>query len=173
MQITRLSSSSEKQLSQLRTRLEESEAYVAELKHKVDDTTHALEHERTEQAKQYDYSASVQEELRQHNDTLLHSISEMENHHSATQRELSAVKKESATLLQENEERITHLETEILKRSTERRKLVDQGCIGCREHEDRNTFLEGEVVRLREMVGKMRMESADREGRPASLTTME
>ena len=169
MQVTRLSSNNEKRLATLQTHLSHSEAEVAKLQHQLLETTHALDHERYEQTKQYDYSASVQESLRQHNDTLLQSLAELENNHVATQSDLIFVKKDATRRLQDREERIAQLENEVFKRSTERKKVVAEGCSDCKEHEERTLFLEGEVVRLRELVGRMRLESADREGEYSRL----
>ena len=71
--------------------------------------------------------------------------------------------------MKEKEAKIACLESEVLQWSTERGKLVEVEFVGCGEHKDCTTFLEGETVRLREVVGRMRLESAEREGETCIL----
>ena len=169
MQITRTSSANEKQLSTLQRSLTSSEAKVNQLRHQLDDTKHALDQMRHKEMNQYSYSASVEDDLRQQNDTLVKTLADFEGEKELNDRELQSTKKALEKLSKEKDAKIARLESEALQRSTDRRKLVEVECVGCGEHKDRTTFLEGETVRLREVVGRMRLESAEREGETCIL----
>ena len=169
MQIARSSTQSDQQIASLEADLREALARNATLECKLGDTTHALEHERFEQARQADYTASIQEDMQQEHDRLQNSVARLEQDRSTTHRELVSIKADSTRLLQQREDRISQLEEEVLNRSAERRQLAAAGCPDCAEAHSRTDFLEKEIIRMREQLGKMRMESADREVKVARL----
>lgn len=174
-QLDKASTDFERQMTVLRTKLNQSETVNAKIRRELEDVTHALHNERLEQTRQYDMSASVQESLRIDNERLASSVAKMERSKENSFHQLQVIKKDTAAVLAQKEERLAQLEAEILQRSLDRRAQSSQAissnayCTTCKESGDRNNFLESEVVRLREVVGKMRMESADREVKIARL----
>ena len=115
-------------------------------------------------------AAQQQERFTVREQELLRSLHESRNQQEQTQREREELKRESAQLLQQRNQHISHLESEILTRSAARRKVMSSGCSSCADMQERAIFLEGEIVRLRESVSRMRMESSDREVKVARLT---
>lgn len=170
MQITRAAARHEQQVIVLKDGLDEAQARSEELKAQLADARHAVEHERFEHTRQADYTASIQEDLRQEHDNLKQSISRLEQHRDTTQRELVAMKTDSTRLLQLRDTRISELEADILHRSAERKRHAAEVCSSCQEAEVRTSYLEQEIIRMREQAGRMRMESADREVKVARLT---
>lgn len=174
-QISKLSADFEHQMTSMRTRINQSESANAKLRRELEDVTHALQAERLEQTRQYDMSASVQESLRIDNDRLSSSVARLERSKEHSFHQLQIIKKDTAAVLAQKDERIHQLEAEVMKRSLDRRSTAQQHhfddgqCATCKEANERTGFLESEVVRLREVVGKMRMESADREVKIARL----
>lgn len=170
MQITKASARAEERVSALQTQLREALSQSEQLRGQLADTTHALEHERFEQARQSDYTASIQEDLRQERDHLQHSLVQLQKHRETAQQEIVGLKADSTRLLEQRDERIGELEQEVLRQSHERRRQAAETCADCKEAGTRTDFLEKEVIRMREQIAKMRMESADREVKVARLT---
>lgn len=166
MQISRAAANAEYDKEQLRRQLHEASSKQHELAARIDDLTHALAHEREEHTRQSDFSQSVQGDLQEERQKNAEARQAWQAERQRFEAELAEISKMSRAALAEKEERITHMETEIFRRSAERRTAADSGCESCRDGDERNTFLETEVVRLRETIAKMRFESADREGKP-------
>lgn len=173
-QVSKLSVDFERQMTALRTKLNQAESANTKLKRELDDANYALHNERTEQARQYDMSASIQESMRIDNERLASSVAKLERSKDHSFQQLQVIKKDTAAVLAQKDDRIAQLEAEVIKRTLDRRATSTSQhgpghCTTCKEASERTGFLESEVVRLREVVGKMRMESADREVKIARL----
>lgn len=164
LQISKISGTAETHITSLKKRLDEERKQVAELSRQLGSTKAVLDDERIEQARKYDISLSVQEDLRMEKTSLLRTNERLMREKDEAERNLETLQEETEQILQRREERIRALEDEIFNRSTERRKLADNGCPDCSDRDQRIKYLEAEVARLREQVGKMRLESADRDG---------
>lgn len=169
VQISRSTASRERQIQSLQDQYDQARADIQRMQSDLDDANHALLRERDEHTQQSNHSKAMHADLLQERDYLQTTIHALRDQVQRAEAALLAMKKDSLQMLQDREERITTLETEIFRRSADRRSASHSQCLACTEHEDRSAFLEAEVIRLREATSRMRTESTDREGAPRGI----